>query len=180
MRKHNGVRVLSVPLSLEEGPQVLMLGIVKVLMATEGPKSTKTVDIHYEVDTASYEWFNRSEAVFHVVRIGKEVPPNTEHVASLVLRSGDPIHIYREVQKEMEYTLLIVDESLSHTLIEGYANSSGLMTTLKCFTDLEKDGRDAFMSDLLWKGAAEYKASAHDPFPYSVTATGVVGSKGVE
>ncbi|QJD49651.1 hypothetical protein HWD32_gp76 [Gordonia phage Secretariat] len=171
MHTHNGTRILTVPLSMKDGPQEMTLGSAKVLMATEGPKSTKTIDLHYEVDTASYEFFIKTSQTFYIVNNGARVPENSEHVTSLVLRSGDPVHIYRKVESDMEYTLRVVDESLSHTLIEGYANSSGMGTTLKCFTTLDGEGRNKFMDDLLWNGAAEHKASREDPFPYTVTAT---------
>lgn len=69
----------------------------------------------------------------------------------------------------MEYTLLIVDEKLGETIIEGYATQSGIVSAVEKYTNLDDDGQLAFAASLGREGAAE-----HQGVWYSIFVTGTV------
>ncbi|QWY82412.1 hypothetical protein SEA_AFLAC_80 [Gordonia phage Aflac] len=71
----------------------------------------------------------------------------------------------------MEYTLLIVDEKLDETIVEGHATQAGIMSVLEKYTQLDASGKLSFINDLGNEGSAEYSI-----FPYSVYVTGPVGT----
>lgn len=81
-----------------------------------------------------------------------------------------------ENETNMEYTILVEDEHLALTIVEGYTNSTGMNALLKRFTPMPQSGRRDFMNDLLWQGSAEYKAKQDAALPYSIYATGVVST----
>ncbi|QEQ94380.1 hypothetical protein HWC66_gp77 [Gordonia phage Chikenjars] len=93
-RAHNGIRTSWIPIDIDSGPQPMHIGDAKVLLITEGPDKSKTLNIYYEVDTESYEDFRSMAQVFYVIGIGEQVPEGATHAGSLALRSGNVFHVY--------------------------------------------------------------------------------------
>ncbi|QAU06783.1 hypothetical protein HWC06_gp78 [Gordonia phage Duffington] len=93
-RAHNGIRTSWIPIEIDSGPQPIHIGEVKVLLITEGPDKSKTLNIYYEVDTESYGDFRGMAQVFYVIGIGEKVPEGATHAGSLALRSGHVFHVY--------------------------------------------------------------------------------------
>ncbi|WNM72457.1 hypothetical protein SEA_MOSSY_78 [Gordonia phage Mossy] len=100
-RAHNGIRTSWVPINIDSGPQTLHIGDANVLLITEGPESSKTLNVYYEVDTESYEKFRKTVTIFYVIGIGEQVPEEAKHVGSLVLRTKDVFHIYQKIGVEI-------------------------------------------------------------------------------
>ncbi|QGJ90425.1 hypothetical protein HWC81_gp80 [Gordonia phage Crocheter] len=71
----------------------------------------------------------------------------------------------------MEYTLLVVDEKLGETIIEGYATQAGIVSAVENYTNLNDNGQLAFAATLGREGSAE-----HHGVWYSIFVTGTVKS----
>lgn len=98
-RAYNGIRTSWLPIKIDSEPQAVNIGDAKILLVTEGPESSKTLNVYYEVDSNSYGYFSNREMIFHVVGVAERVPEGTSHVGSVLLRDGNVFHIYREVQE---------------------------------------------------------------------------------
>ncbi|WAB10463.1 hypothetical protein SEA_PHEPPER_78 [Gordonia phage Phepper] len=98
-RAKNGIRTSWVPIKIDSGGQPMHIGDATVLLITEGPESSKTLNIYYEVDTESFGSFRGLAQVFYVLGVGEEVPEGASHVGSLALRSGTVFHIYLKVEE---------------------------------------------------------------------------------
>ncbi|WNT45156.1 hypothetical protein SEA_OLGASCLOVER_82 [Gordonia phage OlgasClover] len=71
----------------------------------------------------------------------------------------------------MEYTLLVVDEKLGETIIEGYATQSGVVSVLEKYTNLDDNAQLAFAATLGREGSAEHHGVWH-----SIFVTGTIGT----
>ncbi|WIC89968.1 hypothetical protein SEA_HYDRUS_79 [Gordonia phage Hydrus] len=71
----------------------------------------------------------------------------------------------------MEHTLLVVDEKLGETIIEGYATTKGLTSVLEKYTKLDEDGKRNFFDILEKQGSVD-----HSGVWYSIYVTGRVST----
>ncbi|QXO14104.1 hypothetical protein SEA_ALAINAMARIE_80 [Gordonia phage AlainaMarie] len=71
----------------------------------------------------------------------------------------------------MDYTLLVVDEKLGETIIEGHVSQAGVISILEKYTQLDDLGKLHFANDLGGQGSAE-----HSGVWYSVYVTGGIGT----
>lgn len=78
------------------------IGDAKVLLVTEGPDKSKTLNIYYEVDTESYGDFAKMKNVFYVIGVGEQVPETYEHAGSVLLRDGNVFHIYQGIEVDTD------------------------------------------------------------------------------
>ncbi|QWY82410.1 hypothetical protein SEA_AFLAC_78 [Gordonia phage Aflac] len=101
-RAKNGIRTSWIPIRIDSGPQPCYIGDAKVLLVTEGPESTKTVSLYYEVDTETYEEFRKTATIFYVVGVGEQVPEESTHVGSVVLRDLNVFHIYQGIEVDTD------------------------------------------------------------------------------
>ncbi|QAU06310.1 hypothetical protein SEA_RICKMORE_76 [Gordonia phage Rickmore] len=101
-RAKNGIRTMWLPIKIDSGAQKFHLGDAKILLVTEGTDSSKTINLYYEVDTASYEFYSKISLVFFVVGVAEEVPEGSMHVGSVRLRDGNVFHIYSRLEDDEE------------------------------------------------------------------------------
>lgn len=69
------------------------------------------------------------------------------------------------------YTVVIYEQATNEFLMEkGLVNARGLQLLLKYLTDLNRDGRNAFMYELQRLGTATHIPNRTDARQYSVSA----------